>query len=200
MILMINKQVVLEESMDTLKNQIRNNNLGAFDRDSLAIANGYNIKNAAARQNFNDHPGQYFTNPYIKGPLRHGVSELAGATTNGIYGLVKNSDAPDTQNINNFQKGFSRIKGPLNREVIANERDNALAGEAIGKNQQNNYLSYVANPFVRGPMTAGYLKDAADQIEAKKLKYNVDGGNSNQNADNKKDLAVRNYLRKQAGV
>lgn len=152
----INKNLILE---------------GAWDIDVKASGDARNLQNAASRENFEKNPVQYFTNWYIRGPLRHLPSELYGKVAEMMYALLKHTDSKPITSIDEFRKELSRLDGPWNKEKEAFKLGLEHIDKALTEIKNKHFMQWMINPFVKGELHSKINYKQKEDLELELAKY-----------------------------
>jgi len=126
---------------------------GAWDKSMRARGQVYNNLDNQMGQNYDKNKVQYFLNPLVAGPIRHGIVKSAKATENGVYKLLKDNDSPDIGN--QVTVAADAANGPLNSQLDVDRATSNNYTDDVRQIRKSNPAQYYLNPFVAGPLNSG---------------------------------------------
>lgn len=156
MILEINKKVLLQED-------------GIWDAQKRAdIQKDINV-NKVLSDTYDNNRGQYFLNPFIGGPISHGLNKANMAFDNGMYKALKDDDsapAPTTADV-----VADTTKGPWNAQMDVGQKSMENLANTYDKEKAKDPLQAVVNPFVGGGMSSVFKNMQAAQMKNGRMLY-----------------------------
>lgn len=144
----INKSALIEEAVN-----------GAWDRSMHAKQQHLLNMDKHMSQNYDQNAGHYFLNPFVSGPLSHGMVKFRRASNGVEYEILKNSQSDNLSNKPTVVADVS--KGPVNADMDLMSASLTEYQNALSNVRERNPVQYMYNPFVPGPLNNAVL-DAAN--------------------------------------
>ncbi len=121
---------------------------GVWDKQAVAdIQNNVNVDQAFSNT-YDNNKLHYFGNPFVAGPVSHGITKVTKGINTGVYNTLKDNDSPEA---------------PTKADVVTDSNQGAWnaqmdAVQASMQNRANDYdkaksedpVQAVLNPFVGG--------------------------------------------------
>jgi len=156
MILEINKQVLLQED-------------GIWDAQKRAdIQRNVNIDKVIG-DTYDTNKGQYFLNPFVAGPVRHGLVKANAALDKGLYSAIKDKDSPAAPTEANVVADTT--KGPWNAQMDVAAKSTQNLADTYDKEKAKDPLHAFVNPFVGGGLSSMLLNRQAEQIKGGRMLF-----------------------------
>ena len=125
--------------------------IGPWDRTMIARVQTLNNLDNNMSKTYENNRAQYFLNPFVGGPITHGAVKSVRSSTNGLYKMLKNKNAPDVSRdvtvASDTNKGAFNSGLDVRRNTFNNHADD------VANIRRNTLGHYVLNPFVSGPTT-----------------------------------------------
>jgi len=153
------QQIIIKESTDTIEED------GAWDKSMRARGQIYNNLDNVMSQNFDKNLGHYLLNPFVSGPLTHGIIKGLGSVEKGVYKILKDNDSPDISN--KVTVAADVTNNPWNAEKdVARSSYNNYTDDLAQIRADHPVQSYL-NPLTSGPLGTliGHVSGGIENIK-----------------------------------
>jgi len=153
-------QQILKESTDkTLEED------GAWDKSMRARGQIYNNMDNVMSQNFDKNTGHYLLNPFVGGPLSHGIIKGMGSIEKGAYKILKDTDSPDISNKVTVAADVTNNPWNAEKDVVRASYNNYT--DDLAQIRADHPVQSYLNPLTSGPMgtLVGHVSGGIENIK-----------------------------------
>ena len=118
---------------------------------------------------YDTYKGQYFLNPFIAGPINHGIVKLDKGIDNIMYRAIKDGDSPAAPTQANVIADTTKNPWNAQMDVAATSMKNLA--NTYDAEKAKDPLHAIVNPFVGGGMSSVFKNMRATQLQNGRMLY-----------------------------